>query len=757
MDQQHTAFFFGLDEHPDRRFSVVSFQGKEGLNTCYSFSVTLASKDTEVPPDVLIGAKARFEIQPVQAREMVYHGVVSCFEQLQAQGDYAFYTATLVPRLWLTTLSRGSNILLDKDIKQLVQAVLQNAQQDPHSYAFKFTQSYPKKEYICQYNETDFDFILRSIEHSGIYFYFEQTPMGEKVVFSDSMIAHEHLPEHPEQSTFLFHTPTGMHHDHALDTIQFFSCKKDHTPGKIQLKDYNYAKPDLNLHVSATLPGTDGPETEYLYGEHYFGHSDGKTLLKLRSEEMLSRRERFNAVSNSPYFRPGYTFALKGHFQQKFDQDYLALEVRHSGKSMRAPWAGLSQHPEEQQIPYQSQVVAVPASVQYRPHRRTKTPRILGLLSAKIDAAGSGKYAELDEEGRYKLKLPFDLEERRDGGHSSWVRMMQPYAGSDHGMHFPLHKDAEVLLSHIDGHPDRPIIVAAAPNPDNPSLVTEKNPSGNLLTSSGQNKLHMEDQKSGESIYLESPTMSTGLRIGSPSGSGSGVEGITMETQGDSTISVNQNEITQIGGTQESSVSGNRSKNVMGNNTETVHGDTDQTFETTYTLTALDAVTRNFSGGRRMVTPKRTRLMNNVLITSDSIQQISGTTEEVSLKELYKSDNSIELVGGFSCEANGASCSYTFFEFKYSSASAGAVGASASYTTANWNIHDTKVDVVLVDFGLAALIKVGAYKKKLGMTLCKIAFLAIESDDKSKKTEIDGVKIGASAQQNAVQATKHDN
>ncbi len=754
MNQQDTSFFFGLDEHPDHFFSVVSFHGKERLNACYTFTITLASKDKLIPADQVVGAKARFEIRPAQASQLVYHGMVSCFEQLQAQGEYAFYTVTLVPQLWLTTLSRGCNVLLDKDIKQLIQAVLQNARLDPHSYDFKLTQSYPKKEYICQYNETDFDFILRSIEHSGIYFYFEQTSMGEKVVFTDSQMAHEHLPEHPEQSEFLFHAPSGMHPDHALDTIQFFSCKKDHTPGKIQLKDYNYTKPDLDLGVSTSLPGSDGPETEYLYGEHYFGHSDGKTLLKLRAEEVLCRRERFHAVSNSPYFRPGYTFALKGHFQHQYDQDYLTLEMRHQGTNMRAPWAAPGS--DQQRIPYQSEVVAFPANVQFRPHRQTRTPRILGLISAKVDAAGSGKYAELDEEGRYKIKLPFDLEERRDGGYSSWVRMMQAYAGSNHGMHFPLHKDAEVLLSHIDGHPDRPIIVAAATNPDNPSLVTENNVSGNLMTSSGQNKMHMEDQESGQSIYLESPTMSSGLRIGSPSDSGSGVEGITMDTQGDNTVSVNQNEITQIGGTQESNVSGNRSKNIMGNNTATFHGNAEQNFETTFTLTNIDAVTRNYSGGRQMVTPKRTRLMNNAQLTFNSANQVSSSTDELSLKEMYSADNSFGAVGGFSSESDGSSASYTFFECKFSNSAAEAVGAAASYTTVNWNIHDLKIDVVLIDFGISVL-KIGVYKNKLGITIGKIALKVIENDEKAKKTDIVGVKVDVPAQQNAVQATKSDN
>ncbi len=52
--------------------------------------------------------------------------------------------------------------------------------------------------------------------------------------------------------------------------------------------------------------------------------------------------------------------------------------------------------------------------------------------------------------------------------------MMQPYGGKREGMHFPLRKGTEVLLAFIDGDPDRPVIAGAVPNPETPSVVTEK-------------------------------------------------------------------------------------------------------------------------------------------------------------------------------------------------------------------------------------------------------------------------------------------
>jgi hypothetical protein len=48
-------------------------------------------------------------------------------------------------------------------------------------------------------------------------------------------------------------------------------------------------------------------------------------------------------------------------------------------------------------------------------------------------------------------------------------------------MHFPLHKNTEVLLTFIEGDPDRPIIAAALPNPVSPSPVNSANQSKSVI------------------------------------------------------------------------------------------------------------------------------------------------------------------------------------------------------------------------------------------------------------------------------------
>ena len=175
-----------------------------------------------------------------------------------------------------------------------------------------------------------------------------------------------------------------------------------------------------------------------------------------------------------------------------------------------------SDDPNSFKISYENAFTCIKADTQWRPELLTPWPSIHGVIHATIDAAASGEYAELDDQGRYKVKLPFDLSDVKDGKASRYIRMAQPYSGPGMGMHFPLHKGTEVLLIHIDGDPDRPIIVASIPNPDTESPVAGKNQTQCAIHTGGGNKIVIEDSAGGQRIALSSPTSNTFFSIGAP-------------------------------------------------------------------------------------------------------------------------------------------------------------------------------------------------------------------------------------------------
>ena len=71
----------------------------------------------------------------------------------------------------------------------------------------------------------------------------------------------------------------------------------------------------------------------------------------------------------------------------------------------------------------------------------------------------------------------------------------QPYSGLEMGMHFPLHIGTEVVLSHVEGDPNRPIIVGALPNERAQSPVTGAEGTMNRIRTRSGATIEIDDVK----------------------------------------------------------------------------------------------------------------------------------------------------------------------------------------------------------------------------------------------------------------------
>jgi type VI secretion system secreted protein VgrG len=493
-------------------FKVVRFKGAEGLSKLFQFDVTILSAKENLDLDAIMDKPATFSMLRAD-QNVAYHGTLQHFDVLHSTGKVVFYKATLVPSLWWLTLRQTSQVFLDMTLNEILEAVLKDGGLSASDYDLQLQRSYPKREYVCQYNESNYDFLCRQMEHQGIYYYFKHTDSDSKLIITDTKLSHV---ETPQSASVRYAPPTGLESTTREDVISSFIGRKTAIPKSVRVKDYNYRKPSAEVVGKAEVDGKGQGEV-FLYGEHVKTASEGEALAKVRAEEHKCREQLFYGSGTASFLRSGFTVSLKNHFRDDFNQQYLIIESKHQGSQAAFLSAGMERDNEliEHEMRYSVDFTAIPANVQFRPEQLAKEPRIYGTLNATIDAAGSGEYAELDEQGRYKVILPFDLSGRSGGKASRPLRMIQPYAGADHGMHFPLHKNTEVMLAFIDGDPDRPIIAGAAPNPDTPSLVKDKNQTQALIQTSGQNKLLFEDTKDSQRVLMKTPTANSYLRVGS--------------------------------------------------------------------------------------------------------------------------------------------------------------------------------------------------------------------------------------------------
>jgi len=474
---------------PEDTFTVAEWKGTEGLSMLYEFEITLYAEDPEIDLKAVLQNPATLTIIPEGEEERKIHGIPAVFEQLHEYDDYIYYRLKLVPRLWIADQYHENMLFLDKKVPEIIEEILKQAGLTSQDYELKLTGSYQPWEYVCQYNETDFDFISRWMEREGIYYYFDQSGDAEKLIITDSSTAHQSI-----EGGAVTYSPPGQITASVFEQVKEFTCRQQILPQKVVLKDYNYRKPSLDLKGEADVD-SEGRGNVYIYGEHFKTPEEGNALAKIRSEELLCREVLFYGESTVSPFLPGFLFELEEHYRDSYNKKYLMTEVTHQGVQAEflAMAAGTSRITELEGPAYENRFTCIPDTPQFRPERKTVKPRIDGTLNAKVDAAGDDQYAEIDDEGRYKVKLPFDQSDTSDGKASRWTRMAQPYAGADYGMHFPLHKGVEVLLTFIDGDPDRPIIVNSVPNPETASPVTSSNHTQSKIQTNYGHNFIMDD------------------------------------------------------------------------------------------------------------------------------------------------------------------------------------------------------------------------------------------------------------------------
>ncbi len=562
VDASKRAYQLHSGAVDDGTIQVSSFHGVERMSTLFHYELDLMSAQADLDGEAILAADAWLGIkQPTVLASgkrgvqiLQIHGVLAGFEQHGRTDDGVRYRAVLVPRLWRLSLTSQSRIFQDLTVVEIVEEVLKGHGFEPEDFEFRAKgRTYPKREYVVQYRESDLAFISRQLEHEGIFFHFEHGEKRSVVVFGDQPDA---CTKVAGAANFIYRTQVGgTRVEDAVVEESVMELTVLHRPvtGQVVLGDYNYRTPDAPMYPTAEVSSPAAFGQQYEYGDHFKDEDEGKALATVRSEEIACRKRQFRGVSDARGFRAGGVFALKEHYRADVNIDHLLIEMKCQGSQAFAT----SDEDDHPTATYLNDFITIPASVVFRPKRVTPKPVVHGSITAKVDAAGDGQYAELDDQGRYKLKFPFDRSDKKDGKASRFVRMAQPYAGDDMGMHFPLHKNTEVIVTHMNGDPDRPLIAAAVPNPKTGSKVTGDNQSQSMIRSGGGNSIQMEDTKGSEGFNVNA-TYGYSLAVGN-----------------DASVTVANNETHSVNADRTVSVKGNASESVKGNVTQSVDGNLD--------------------------------------------------------------------------------------------------------------------------------------------------------------------------------------
>lgn len=523
---------------------VEDFNGSEGLSRNYYYDILFTSADKDIQANQFLRQVATLTMNSgklgFMTTQKIVHGVITDFQRLSGSADEARYHITLTPYLSLLDKQfRTHRFFINKSVPEVVGEILQEHALHGWEYEFTLTQSYPKREQINQYQESDLAFIERLLAEVGIFYFFTLQPdtRTEVVHFADQQSAYEF------DKRLALDSPSGMN-DSGADSVWGLNILHQVAPAGVTTKDYNHREAQKVLQSArADITGGEGEEIHYGEVYHYKPRhletgeafspapETGNFWARLDHERFLAEQTLITGFSTDVGLRPGQVLTITDSSVPSTLPDVLQQPV----VVVRAGFSG------SRKDALKVSLAAVPYSETqcWRPALKAR-PKVSGTLTARVSSPKSGDiYAHQTAEGLYRVKFDADQDSKQQGYESMLLRLAKPYGGDTYGIHFPLIQGTEVAVAFHEGDPDRPYIAHALHDSRHPDHVTQANHTRNVIRTPANNKLRMEDKRGEEHVKLSTEYGGkTQLNLGHNVDAGRALRGEGAELRTDDWVAV---------------------------------------------------------------------------------------------------------------------------------------------------------------------------------------------------------------------------
>ncbi|MGA3045466.1 MAG: type VI secretion system tip protein TssI/VgrG [Terracidiphilus sp.] len=493
---------------------IESLEGSEGISRLFEYRVELLSTvDTAIDPKAIVGTKVAVAIALNDKQGFRWiNGIVASFEQCAGDKDFNVYQARIVPSMWQLTLSSNCRIFQNKTVLDIAKSVI-------GEYGLSLSDhtegAYKQLEYCTQYSESDFHFVSRILEESGIFYWFDHSNEDNKIMLGDSRSAYLDCPI----SATVPYLNSASGEEGAYGAwVNEFTSTATMVSGKHSTAEYNYkdyVKEDVSDDNSGSPYGKNA-YNQYLYPAGAEGYADGsqdvskglETLfLKTRAQSTDAVAEVLRGEGNLRSFCPGYTFTLTSNPRDAWNRKYLLTAVTHQADQVPSYLAV----DDKKRSGYTNQFTAVSSDLVFKPALTFVKPRIYGPQTAVVVGSG-GEEIHIDSLGRVQVRFFWDKKNDRSSTvDCTWVRVTQSWAGNGWGSYFWPRVEDEVVIQFLNGDPDNPMITGSVYNgvntpkyalPDNKTrsgLVTRSSTGGGAANA---NELRFEDLAGSEQIFL---------------------------------------------------------------------------------------------------------------------------------------------------------------------------------------------------------------------------------------------------------------
>jgi type VI secretion system secreted protein VgrG len=467
----------------------------ESLHQLFDIRIITHSTNIDIDINAILGTNMTVSFD-IHGTKRYFSGIVCRFEQVHTiqidkkSEHVAFYQIRLVPKTWLLTHTKDYRIFQNKTVQEIIKTILTDASISDFVYKTKKGTT-KKREYCVQYNESNLDFIARLCEEEGIFFHFEHEESIHKLYFSDSSIIATKIGG--EGYPFAKRSPESA----MANTIYECMQGEQITTGDVTVMDFNYLNPSVSLSSDATSDNLGG--SYYDYPALFQETSDGEPIAKNKLNAFGWNGKFIQGASTIPELTPYKTFSVLNHPRKSLNGQYITSRIKHK----------ISQKKSENDLSYtyENEFWAFPAKIPFVPVLKHEKKRIHSLQTATVTGP-KGEEIYTDKYARIKVKFHWDSRGTEDEKSSCWVRVAQSWAGGQWGGLVIPRVGMEVVVSFLDGDPDRPLVMGCVYNADNMPPYDSTDPTKSTFKSSttkgndGNNELRFDDKKDSEEIYI---------------------------------------------------------------------------------------------------------------------------------------------------------------------------------------------------------------------------------------------------------------
>ena len=478
-----------------------------------------------------IGSSSEWLGQPITVHssdQPIFLGVVTNVRLHREGSDFGFILISGYSATYRMETAPGCFSWLEQPIGEVVRSLCGQA-----NVQLRLNPAYGKKlDYICQYDESDFDFVRRLALQYQEWMYYD----GTSLVFGRPKDSSE--PVELEYGMTLSSLEIGLQTLARPEQVFTYHSSSD--------REMDQPTPDL-AYGHDQLSGKAFRASLGMYGrparQHALPriHTESELIKYMRRKQAADTAETHyvTAESHVPELRVGSVVRLYSSFLERVGQltreslgDFIITEIVHE--------VGEGSY-------YRNRFKAIPSTVEALPSPRVPMP------VAETQMATVTSNADPNGNGRVQVRMNW----QQGGMHTGWVRVMTPDAGksgdvsSNRGFVFIPEVGDQVLLGFRHGDPARPYVMGSLFNGSTGGGGGQGNKCKSLTTRSGSS-LKLDDSKG--SVTLADPGKTSIFMDGSGNATFDSSEKIliscgsaSIELHQDGTIKINGKDISVDG------------------------------------------------------------------------------------------------------------------------------------------------------------------------------------------------------------------